>query len=163
MTSSCSCSSWPTQLGVRCGLPVSRNVSATQHQSRAGQRGGRGKEGRRTSMTKMEQQISEKKIEWEEADERSRRQEEKREKNLQRIRRTISSAFTESKCNVWFKTIDLNAAAKLGIDFCWCGESKMFVLFHKPIGARRLLSLCAYWRAVCGFSFIVAGRSIKDQ
>ena len=27
MTSSCFCSPWPTQLGVRCGLPVSRNVS----------------------------------------------------------------------------------------------------------------------------------------
>lgn len=67
-----------------------------------------------------------------------------RKKTLQRIRRTISSPFTESKCNVWFKTIDLNAAAKLGIDFFWCGESKMFVLFHKPIGARRLLSLRAY-------------------
>lgn len=31
------------------------------------------------------------------------------------------------------RTIDLNAGAKLGIDFCCCGESKMFVLFHKPI------------------------------
>lgn len=27
MTSSCACSPWPTQLGVRCGLPVSRNLS----------------------------------------------------------------------------------------------------------------------------------------
>lgn len=34
MTSSCSWSPWPTQLGVRCGLPVSRNLSATWNQSR---------------------------------------------------------------------------------------------------------------------------------
>lgn len=34
---------------------------------------------------------------------------------------------------MWSETIDLNAGAKLAIDFCWCGESKMFVLFHKPI------------------------------
>lgn len=42
----------------------------------------------------------------------------------------------KKKCDMWFKTIDLNAPAKLGIDFCWCGESKMFVLFHKPISCK---------------------------
>lgn len=37
---------------------------------------------------------------------------------------------------MWHKTIDLNAPAKLRIDFCGCGESKMFVLFHKPISCK---------------------------
>lgn len=39
----------------------------------------------------------------------------------------------EAKRDMRSRTIDLNAGAKLAIDFCWCGESKMFVLFHKPI------------------------------
>lgn len=62
MTSSCSCSPWPTQLGVRCGLPVSRNLSGnpTSVEGRT-ERGGRGKEERRPSGRKMEWQIVEKK------------------------------------------------------------------------------------------------------
>ena len=62
MTSSCSCSPWPTQLGVRCGLPVSRNLSGnatsvegwTERKTEGG--GGGGKEGRRQSRRKMKWQ-----------------------------------------------------------------------------------------------------------
>lgn len=42
MTSSCSWSPWPTQLGVRCGLPESRNLSAAWNQPRPGQAKGVG-------------------------------------------------------------------------------------------------------------------------
>lgn len=56
-------------------------------------------------------------------------------KNLKGVKE-ISSPDTEEKCDMWFRTIDLNAQAKLCIDFCLCGESKMFVLFHKPISCK---------------------------
>lgn len=57
-------------------------------------------------------------------------------KNLKGVKEIASPDTGKKKCDMWFKTIDLNAPAKLGIDFCWCGESKMFVLFHKPISCK---------------------------
>lgn len=74
---------------------------------------------------------------------------------------------------MWHKTIDLNAPAKLRIDFCGCGESKMFVLFHKPISCKETpFPDAPIDPQVCGSGFIVKGsglgegggrRSIKDQ
>lgn len=49
MTSSCLCSTRPTQLGVRCGLPVSRNISgnptSVESCGLSGEGGGREGEG----------------------------------------------------------------------------------------------------------------------
>lgn len=151
MTSSCSCSPWPTQLGVRCGLPVSRNLSGNPTSVEGWtERGGRGKEERRPSGRKMEWQIvgkKRKKKEWGEADESGKlaRQRKSAEENgldctelnkAWKVWRRHQVLAQEKKCDMWFKTIDLNAPAKLCIDFCWCGESKMFVLFHKPISCK---------------------------
>lgn len=56
--------------------------------------------------------------------------------NCRDLAEGAGSPDTQAKWAMWCETIDLNAGAKLGIDFCWCGESKMFVLFHKPISCK---------------------------
>lgn len=170
MTSSCYCSPWPTQLGVRCGLPVSRNLSATQHQSRAGQRGGRGKEEGRQSGAKMEWQILEKKrntIEHKLARKRNGAKEER-----------IKCTELAKTWKVWrrYPVLTQKKSATCGSgQLIWmhrlssalisaCVEkAKCLYYFISQLAARRLLSLCAYWPAVCGYSFIVGGRSIKDR
>lgn len=189
MTSSCSCSPRPAQLGVRCGLPVSRNLTGNPTSVKGWREREQGVDGERTKwerdgveeegeMRKARQIFCRKKgMRWSrwECKLASGRNSEPRKKDLaaqkwQSVRvnshkaceAETSNPDTEKK-RVACGSRQLIWMQRLSSALISAGVEKAKCLYYfiSQLAARRLLSLCAYWPRVCGCSFIVWGALYK--
>lgn len=134
----------------------------------AGQRGGRGEEERgpsvrwssKTDCRNEKEGVT--RSRWELTHQRNRAKENK--KTARNYMKLLTwggsldrekSATCGSRRLIWIHQLS-SALISAGVE-----KAKCLYYFISQLAARRLLSLCAYWPTVCGYSFIVWGALYK--